>query len=197
MKKIVKLFGIMTIAAALLVSCKPTNDPDTTNPDAGKTDTTVDSQPNAPGDNGNNGSEGNGGSGTGTGTGTGTGEAGETVTSPVILFKVTTDYKTDAHCKVLFEVSELEKYKNKTNAKVVFTTTGGIDSWDAGSWGHFFGCTNKNDCYNTQSGDKLELVGGTVISSPIADVLTAFENSDYVSCNLWSTELVKIEVIWE
>ena len=195
MKKIVKLFGIMTIAAALVVSCKPTNDP--TNPDEGKPDSGTNSEaPATPGNPGNDATGGDGGEG-GAGTGTGTGEAGETVTSPVILFKVTTDYKTDAHCKVLFEVSELEKYKNKTNAKVVFTTTGGIDSWGAGSWGHFFGCTNKNDCYNTQSGDKLELVGGTVISSPIADVLTAFENSDYVSCNLWSTELVKIEVIWE
>ena len=35
MKKIVKLFGIMTIAAALLISCKPTTE-DPTNPDAGK-----------------------------------------------------------------------------------------------------------------------------------------------------------------
>ena len=46
MKKIVKLFGIMTIAAALLVSCKPTTE-DPTNPDAGKTDTTVDSGKNS------------------------------------------------------------------------------------------------------------------------------------------------------
>ena len=61
MKKIVKLFGIMTIAAALLVSCKPTNDP--TNPDAGKNDVTDGSDTKAPGNNGNNGSGGNGGAG--------------------------------------------------------------------------------------------------------------------------------------
>lgn len=39
MKKIVKLFGIMTIAAALLVSCKPAEDPvdNSTNSDTGTT----------------------------------------------------------------------------------------------------------------------------------------------------------------
>lgn len=82
MKKIVKLFGIMTIAAALLVSCKPTTD-DSTNPDAGKTDTTVDSQPNAPGNNGDNGSGGNGGN-----QATG-GNSGDT-TSEVIVFDAAT-----------------------------------------------------------------------------------------------------------
>lgn len=57
MKKIVKLFGVMTIAAALLISCKPsTDDGSTQDPTTNVTD---DSQPPAPGDNenGGNGSE--------------------------------------------------------------------------------------------------------------------------------------------
>lgn len=49
MKKIVKLFGIMTIAAALLVSCKPTNDP--TNPGEGKNDSGTNSEAQAPAEN--------------------------------------------------------------------------------------------------------------------------------------------------
>ena len=60
MKKIVKLFGIMTIAAALLISCKPSTDDGSTNQDP-TPDVTDDSQPDAPGDNGENGSGGNGG----------------------------------------------------------------------------------------------------------------------------------------
>ena len=83
MKKIVKLFGIMTIAAALLVSCKPTTE-DPTNPDAGKTDTTVDSGKNSEAEApGNNGSGGNGGN-----QATG-GNSGDT-TSEVIVFDAAT-----------------------------------------------------------------------------------------------------------
>ena len=76
MKKIVKLFGIMTIAAALVVSCKPTTE-DPTNPDAGTTDVTDGSDTKAPGDNGNNGSGGNGGAGTDNSNGESSDEAGK------------------------------------------------------------------------------------------------------------------------
>ncbi len=50
MKKIVKLFGIMTIAAALLVSCKPTTE-DPTNPGEGTTDSGTNSEAQAPAEN--------------------------------------------------------------------------------------------------------------------------------------------------
>lgn len=66
MKKIVKLFGIMTIAAALLISCKPSpNDDPTQDP---TTDVTDDSQPPAPGSTetkpeGGDGGEGGAGNG--------------------------------------------------------------------------------------------------------------------------------------
>ena len=73
MKKIVKLFGVMTIAAALLVSCKPTNDDQDEKPisDPNKTEQT-------------------GGTGTGgAGSGTGTGEAGENDTNIISSLDLT------------------------------------------------------------------------------------------------------------
>ena len=65
MKKIVKLFGIMTIAAALLISCKPSTD-DTTNPDEGKPDSGTNSEaPATPGNPGTTPDGGEGGAGNG------------------------------------------------------------------------------------------------------------------------------------
>ena len=65
MKKIVKLFGIMTIAAALLISCKPSTD-DTPDPDAEKPDSGTNSEaPATPGNPGNDATGGEGGTGAG------------------------------------------------------------------------------------------------------------------------------------
>ena len=66
MKKIVKLFGVMTIAAALLISCKPSPNDDPTNPDEGKPDSGTNSEaPATPGNPGNDATGGNGGEGSG------------------------------------------------------------------------------------------------------------------------------------
>ena len=77
MKKIVKLFGVMTIAAALLISCKPSTD-DTTKPSEEKPDSGTNSEapatPGNPGNDATGGDDGAGGNGGGSSGGTGSEE---------------------------------------------------------------------------------------------------------------------------